>query len=107
MTPGVAPVSSREIPGVSDGSAFPDTPRDHLHVTATTRGDRKKFSESCGTVHSGRIPRLFIEGRFFRTVLRGPERYPQEPKDHAAAFACRAFVFLVASDRIELSRQPK
>ncbi len=29
-------------------SAFPDTPRDSLHVTRATRGVRKDFSEACG-----------------------------------------------------------
>ena len=56
-------------------SAFPDTPRDSLHVTPTTRGVRKnfagipvKFSEPCGPVH----PRtdfpptqISFEGQFF------------------------------------------
>jgi hypothetical protein len=50
--------TSHKFPPSGHSSAFPDTPRDFLHVTPTTRGDREKFSELRGTVHPGRIPRL-------------------------------------------------
>jgi hypothetical protein len=47
-------------------SAFPDTPRDHLHVTVATRSVRKNLSDPCGTVQPGRIPR---QARFIRRQI--------------------------------------